>query len=607
MAHPMRRCRTMPTEQILPYRMRVSHRLSLTPAFFLLTLAAACSIESTSPAGPSTLKDKLKSIKFTRLVHIPAPSPSLSPPAVVAPTPLPPSPGSGSSTQQHVDTSVPPSKSPVEPARPAADASPSEPKEPPQTAPAPSALVDEVSAVKPEECVGVSCDISTLTPAICDAESDIKVFGKLADGRTFATCKNGEGSLVDLRNKSEIDGICDAENLASEAPEMHATCNRQLQLHILEACSAQRELRCNSDTYLAAAAHRELSALVEAKPALASKLTPARHMLVRSMGTFRPEELHDQDPCTPRDQLSAAELVNASQELDVDTIYEALLQSVTARFDCEGRMPVAFRKALERTARTLIESPRDSTTSGSTGALKPLVVSLDGFDYCEEAQHAATREDAQALLDRGCAPHCGEVAGNIRGFPDWEQSRSPWKDTSGGFHCTPIVLDLDGDGRVTQTGGYVAFDINADGALDRHHWLDPGDGWLVRDVNGDGLINDGSELFGSATVLPNGETARDGFEALPSFDRNQDGQLDADEAELAGIQLWRDDGDARSEAGELRSFRQLGIAALSLVPDRSARVDNAGNALSLVAPYTLLSGGHGRAIDVVFRTTLGTP
>lgn len=44
------------------------------------------------------------------------------------------------------------------------------------------------------------------------------------------------------------------------------------------------------------------------------------------------------------------------------------------------------------------------------------------------------------------------------------------------------------------------------------------DGLLAIDLNGDGIINDGSELFGSSTAMPDGSIARLGFEALAQYD-----------------------------------------------------------------------------------------
>jgi hypothetical protein len=58
----------------------------------------------------------------------------------------------------------------------------------------------------------------------------------------------------------------------------------------------------------------------------------------------------------------------------------------------------------------------------------------------------------------------------------------------------------------------VNFDLDADGRVDRMAWTYTDDeiGFLVEDRNNNGTVDDGSELFGSATV----PGAKDGFEAL---------------------------------------------------------------------------------------------
>ena len=67
----------------------------------------------------------------------------------------------------------------------------------------------------------------------------------------------------------------------------------------------------------------------------------------------------------------------------------------------------------------------------------------------------------------------------------------------------PLVIDLDGDGIKTS---YVRdfttyFDNNADGFAELTAWVDPHDGLLAMDRNGNGIIDNGKELFGDQTGL----------------------------------------------------------------------------------------------------------
>ncbi len=167
--------------------------------------------------------------------------------------------------------------------------------------------------------------------------------------------------------------------------------------------------------------------------------------------------------------------------------------------------------------------------------------------------------------------------------------------------CSPLVLDLNGDGRVTTAGDRWNFDLTANGSLDRMDWIGEGDAWLARDLDGSGCIESGAELFGEVTRLPTGALAREGFEALAVFDRNGDGQVDATEAKLAGIVLWKDDGDAICTPNELHSFEDEGIAAVSVHSARSTEEDAAGNRWMLQSAFTRTSGRQGTVVDVFFQ------
>jgi len=71
-------------------------------------------------------------------------------------------------------------------------------------------------------------------------------------------------------------------------------------------------------------------------------------------------------------------------------------------------------------------------------------------------------------------------------------------------HTDPLVLDLDGDGiKTTYVRDFSAyFDHNGDGFAELTGWIDPRDGFLAMDRNGDGIINDGSKREkGSSRLL----------------------------------------------------------------------------------------------------------
>jgi hypothetical protein len=153
--------------------------------------------------------------------------------------------------------------------------------------------------------------------------------------------------------------------------------------------------------------------------------------------------------------------------------------------------------------------------------------------------------------------------------------------------CSPILLDLDQDGfKLGEPGVGVYFDMDCDGGLEHLQWVAPGqdDAFLAFDKNGNGIVDDGSELFGVGTPLElNGEKATHGYQALKQFDRrilggNGDGVIDPDDGVWEGLSLWTDaNADGISDQSEMRPLSDSNILSLDLDARRSQRRDAAGN------------------------------
>jgi hypothetical protein len=105
----------------------------------------------------------------------------------------------------------------------------------------------------------------------------------------------------------------------------------------------------------------------------------------------------------------------------------------------------------------------------------------------------------------------------------------------------PLVIALTDAGitTVSQDEG-VFFDFDANGFHELSGWIGAGSGLLMLDLNGNGELDDGSELFGDFTMMPTGENAGNGFHALSQYDDNQDGRIDANDAIWSQLGVYYD-------------------------------------------------------------------
>ncbi|WP_185966605.1 S8 family serine peptidase, partial [Methylosinus sporium] len=174
----------------------------------------------------------------------------------------------------------------------------------------------------------------------------------------------------------------------------------------------------------------------------------------------------------------------------------------------------------------------------------------------------------------------------------------------------PLVLDLDGDGieLTSWIEQNIFFDTLGDGKLHQTGWVADHDGILALDLNGNGRIdsiketisvrfNGGSFADGIAALASLAQPGATSFSRATSLTNAATGRLYFDD-----LRVWVDaDHDAQTDAGELKTLDELGIASISLVGAGNKGETIAGNDILNRTTFTRTNGTTGQIASVDFQ------
>lgn len=116
----------------------------------------------------------------------------------------------------------------------------------------------------------------------------------------------------------------------------------------------------------------------------------------------------------------------------------------------------------------------------------------------------------------------------------------------------PLVVNYNGVA-ADLTNKTFSFDLDADGSEEKISFVQPGSGFLAWDRNHDGVINNGSELFGPVSG--------DGFAELAKYDADGNQWIDENDAIYHQLCIWTKDAAGNDS---LATLAEKGIGAIYL-------------------------------------------
>ena len=188
-------------------------------------------------------------------------------------------------------------------------------------------------------------------------------------------------------------------------------------------------------------------------------------------------------------------------------------------------------------------------TTPTTPAKAGIGVEFDAHTVVEESEQ--TQFTAQAVVHTADGRQIS-VAISLQMSRSYREETNVSLRLGDAVKKDPLVINFGGTAAQLQSQRF-AFDLNGDGTAENVPLLTGHSGYLALDLNHNGRIDSGRELFGPATGQ--------GFAELARYDQDGNGWIDESDAVFTQLQVWTPEAGGN---GQLQSAQALGVGALYL-------------------------------------------
>ncbi len=225
--------------------------------------------------------------------------------------------------------------------------------------------------------------------------------------------------------------------------------------------------------------------------------------------------------------------------------------------------------------------------NGLTGGTAGYLVSYEQYDYYyHEEEETSFSGKGQAITEDGRVIDFNLSFGVSRSFTE-EIGITRGKQM---ILTDPLVINFGDSGLTEISDQTFFFDIDSDGKDDEIHSLGKGSGFLALDKDGNGTIDNGSELFGTKSG--------DGFSDLEEYDSDHNGWIDENDEIYEKLKIWCKDENGNDA---LLSLKEADIGAIFLdrketpLTDRSFRPEDDFSVKGMIRKTGLFLHESGKA------------